>query len=319
MARARSVILMYHRVVASPHDPFWLVVHPDRFAEQLDALRDLADVVPLTSIREHLEGHRVAITFDDGYADNLEIATPELERMGMPATIFVASTLLSASGEFWWDRLEDLVLDPNPACEQIDVPLRGRSVRIDVRTDAGRERALNAIQWEIRTKPRAEIDAMLGRLEAQLGPRRDPCPEHRWMTAEQVRTLASSPVITVGGHTRTHSMLSMLSPGAQWDEIHGCKVDLEAALDRPVTTFAYPFGGPDAVGRVTPRIARKAGYELACSTEPGFVTRWSNRFRLPRLGVYDWSGAEFRSWLGRLLDGGDPVEAARQGASPVAG
>src|SRR5205085_2421930 len=82
--------------VASDHrDPFQLCVHPTNFAAQLEVLREVADVVPLTELwRRRAKRRRrplVALTFDDGYADNLLNAAPLLERGGLPATVYVSS------------------------------------------------------------------------------------------------------------------------------------------------------------------------------------------------------------------------------------
>ena len=67
---AGTLVLLYHRVAQLDHDPYGLAVRPDRFAQQCSILRKRCDVVPL---RDANGGRRqVAITFDDGYADNRE-------------------------------------------------------------------------------------------------------------------------------------------------------------------------------------------------------------------------------------------------------
>ena len=48
----------------------------------------------------------VAITFDDGYSDNLTVAIPILEQMRLPATFFICGDAASDGESFWWERLE---------------------------------------------------------------------------------------------------------------------------------------------------------------------------------------------------------------------
>ena len=47
-----------------------------------------------------------ALTFDDGYKDNLELALPILERLEVPFTVFVTVALASGDAFLWWFALE---------------------------------------------------------------------------------------------------------------------------------------------------------------------------------------------------------------------
>ena len=112
---AGAFILMYHRIADSSSDPWQLCVSPEHFAEQLDVLRRHARVVPVAEIatdgdRRGSVRPRVALTFDDGYADNVSVAQPLLERQEIPATIFVTTGYVDADREFWWDELERVLL-----------------------------------------------------------------------------------------------------------------------------------------------------------------------------------------------------------------
>lgn len=86
-------ILMYHRVRCAPaYDQ--LSVHPDRFEQQMAALRRAGPVLPLDAALERLQRGAMreptyAVTFDDGYLDNLQVALPILRAHAIPATIFV--------------------------------------------------------------------------------------------------------------------------------------------------------------------------------------------------------------------------------------
>ena len=94
--RPHGLILSYHRIAAPSWDPWDLCVSPEHFEKQLEVLAHRAELVPLSDLASQLRAGRrgrpvVALTFDDGYADNLHVAQPLLERYGAPATVFIAT------------------------------------------------------------------------------------------------------------------------------------------------------------------------------------------------------------------------------------
>lgn len=95
----RVVVLCYHSVAPEGRAS----THPGAFAEQMRWLSEHADVVPFALIEPTPSGSgerpRVAITFDDGYADNYTHAFPILTDLGLRATFFLATGLLDADRE----------------------------------------------------------------------------------------------------------------------------------------------------------------------------------------------------------------------------
>ncbi len=68
----------------------------------------------------------IAVTFDDGYANNLHAAKPLLERFTVPATVFVAVGALEDPREFWWDELDGLLLQPGTLPDALQLHVNGR-------------------------------------------------------------------------------------------------------------------------------------------------------------------------------------------------
>jgi peptidoglycan/xylan/chitin deacetylase (PgdA/CDA1 family) len=309
--KPHAVVLMYHRVTACEIDPWNLCVSPQRFAEQLEALKGS---YPIVSMRE-LAGtassqNAVAITFDDGYADNLLQAAPLLEHYEAPACFFLTSGALGIHHEFWWDELERLLLrkaalpstlkirigdswrmfEPGRAAEPA-TDMRGE-IRANPPWKAGANTRLGfyyAVWQTMRTLDEQGRRTALDEIAMQLAEDTAARVSHRTLTADEARRLADCHGIEIGAHSVTHAVLPHLAPAAQSEEIRGSKEHLEKLLNLPVTGFAYPFGD---YSRETAGLVRAAGFAFACTTEAGGISRDSDRFRLPRLGVEDWDGSQ---------------------------
>lgn len=109
-------ILFYHRIADNrPND--WTMGSRD-FVQQLDWLQDNFDIVSLEEAQRRIRSTHndlptVAITFDDGYAENSQTAIPELVRRNLPATYFVATDFMKSGNAFPHDQRRGVPLQPN--------------------------------------------------------------------------------------------------------------------------------------------------------------------------------------------------------------
>jgi peptidoglycan/xylan/chitin deacetylase (PgdA/CDA1 family) len=312
---------MYHRVTELPNDPHLLAVTPEHFAEHLAAIRTHAAPVPLQELagalrRGRVPARAVAITLDDGYADNLHGAKPLLMRHDVPATVFITAGQVGREREFWWDELDRLLLQPGTLPPVLRLRLNGglrewpleeastygeaayqrdRGWNIECRDEPGpRQRVFRALFDLFYLLPSAERWALLDQVAAWAQAPPVVRPSHRTLTTDEVVRLAQGGLVEIGAHTVTHPVLAALPPAEQRREVQESKARLEAALGLEVASFAYPHGScpPEAVASVG-----EAGFACACSSEPQVVFRDADRLRLPRLVVRDWDGATFARWL----------------------
>jgi peptidoglycan/xylan/chitin deacetylase (PgdA/CDA1 family) len=328
-AGARALILLYHRVAELAADPWGLAVTPRHFAEQLDALRDYGRTVGLRQLTAALldgtlENRSVAVTFDDGYADNLHAAKPLLERKDIPATVFVTTGAIGGTREFWWDELDRALLQPSQLPETLNLRISGHTyrwalgdaVQRDVHADQERRswrawdgsepsarhslyRAIYRLLYPLPEEQRRDAqDELLAWAGVPSFPARE---SHRALTHQEVIDLAAGELIEIGAHTVTHSLLAATSSSAQRYEILHSKIQLEQALGRPVTSFAYPFGKRGDYSDETISIVRESGFACACANAAGALGQGVDRFQLPRIYVLDWDGDEFIKQLSPWL------------------
>lgn len=308
------VILMYHRVAELPYDPWGLSVAPAKFAEQLRSLVKARTVVSMDMLAQQLErgelnGSEVAISFDDGYVDNLTVAKPLLEAASAPATVFLTTGRLGASDEFWWDELAHMCLGGRFAVDTT-VHVAGRSLKLafeaqtrptsdwtsDAPPSSERERLylelwtlLQRLEEATRSQCMQDLRQQLGTPEALSG--------NLPMRREDVPRLIDGGLVGVGGHARTHLALTALSSAEKRVEIESSKRDIESLTGRPVSGFAYPFGDRDDEAK---RLTREAGYAWAVSTHSAAIQRRLDLFDLPRLQVLNWTGPQLLERISQL-------------------
>jgi peptidoglycan/xylan/chitin deacetylase (PgdA/CDA1 family) len=320
-------ILLYHRVAELESDPQWLAVTPQNFKGHLAVLSKTAEVVSLEEMHVltaagTLPRRAVAVTFDDGYADNESTAAPLLESARLPATFFVSSLCLRQQSELYWDELDRVMLGLRALPRYFELEVRGSLTRFDLGLEAETsnfERA-RGLQWNATMPTRSarqrayltlcgllkpldhdERERAIESLRATFGIEPGVRDSHRLMDESQLQRLADVPRITIGGHTVHHLMLSQHSLQLQEQEITLGKLDLERALGRQLSVFAYPYGGPDDFSADSKVIAHQAGYELACANYPGVAGASGDRYAWARQLVRDWTPEEFASRLNRWL------------------
>lgn len=286
----RGVILGYHRVAHLTSDPWGIAVHPKHFAEHMEVLRRHYIVLPVQEFLKRitsvtLPDRAVAITFDDGYADNLHQALPVLERYRFPATMFLSTGQLDAPHEYWWDALEASVLG---------APAERSTWKIWEPAPTTRHHTLQTLYAE-----RSMSDGALAtELHRQLTPR----PNYRVLTSKDVERLAASPLIEIGSHTVSHAALGKLTLHEQQQQLEESKARLESLLNIEIAGIAYPFGTKPFYSAETTQIAAQSGYRYGCSFRCGSVYPQSDPMDLPRCGVADWDGAEFHNQLERWFN-----------------
>jgi len=292
---------MYHRVASVSVDPWRLAVSAGHFEDQVRTLRQHADIVPLSQLRESLRQGRgsrpaVAITFDDGYTDNLEVAKPILEHYQSPATVFLATGFIGHRGAFWWDRLAETVLRPDSLPATIALGDGGNALNCDDprlgRSDSEGQRARRRLHdrlWDwLNDRPQAERSSALDRLEGWAGVRRHDDRSAWPMTADEVRQLAAGELIDVGAHTVSHPRLTRLSRREKQAEIGESRSECRRILGVEPSCFAFPNGDYDTE---CVELVREAGFAVACTSRADLVWASGDVHQMPRISVGNVAGA----------------------------
>ncbi len=292
--RARLSILIFHRVLPQPDPLFPGEIDATQFDAICGWVKGWFNVLALDEaarrLREgSLPARALAITFDDGYADNHDVALPILRRHGLPATFFIATGFLDG-GRMW----NDTVIESMRRTTLARLDLRGvcgmdlgiHALESPQRRRAAIDQVIGGIKYMAPGERQAVVEVIAGRAEAVL-------PGDLMMTSDQVRGLHRAGM-QIGGHTVSHPILARLARSAARQEIEAGKKALEALIAEPVRLFAYPNGKPvedytdEAVA-----LAREIGFDAAVSTAWGAADVSADPFQLPRFTPWDRTKLRF--------------------------
>jgi peptidoglycan/xylan/chitin deacetylase (PgdA/CDA1 family) len=235
LRRGSRIVLAYHNIVPDGEAPAGertLHLPLERFREQLDALQRSHDVVSLPELLEPSRKHRrpvAAITFDDAYRGCLTLALPELERRGLPSTVFVTPGLLGSAG-CWWDQLA--------------------SPRTGSQDPREREHLLTALK--------GDAGAVLDHARSR-GVEPTPCPPtHRIATEGELLHASRLQGVRFGAHSWTHRNLAALDEEELAEELAPPLEWLRARIPDVLPWLAFPYGlhSPAVIAQ-----ARRSGYE----------------------------------------------------------
>ncbi len=257
------------------------------FRRQLEWLARHYQVVPLSDVEAAMTGRGgakplAAVTFDDGYENNLTVAWPVLRSMGLPATFFITVDVVERQRPYDHDRIE-LALRYTPRSA---VSLRAGDRRLDVRLDGlhARSRAVYSVKAWLSQLPGDQAAEARRQLDEQCwdeGFLESNRITYRPMTWEQVRRLADEGG-EIGSHTLSHPHLSQVGDDQVLRELSESRTVLASRSGQRVSRLSYPHGSFDA--RVT-RAAEASGYTSAYATTTWYRGVAPDRFAFPRISV----------------------------------
>ena len=287
-------MLIFHRVLPEPDALFPDEIDASRFDELCGWLKGWFNMLSLDDAVARIKtgtlpARAACITFDDGYADNHNVALPILQRHGLTATFFVATGFLDG-GRMWNDTvIESVRLTPLSRL-QLGGPLGARFSNVLVSTIKEKSAAIQAIIDQLKYKPvveRAALTEQIAQL-SQVRPSTD-----LMMTSAEVRALRHAGM-QIGAHTVSHPILATLDRSTAHAEIAESKNTLESLLGERVGLFAYPNGKPEVdYNSESADIVRGLGFDAAVSTRWAASSADTDMLQIPRFTPWDRTNLRF--------------------------
>jgi peptidoglycan/xylan/chitin deacetylase (PgdA/CDA1 family) len=222
-------------------------------------------------------------TFDDGYKDNLRYAYPIFERHQAPMAVYIPTDYPDGKGDLWWIALEKAI----ECADSIEMTIAGRRQSLSVSTTARKHEAFKIVYRWLRSIDEPSARAAVAELCASVGYDTSDLCRSTIMSWDDIRTLASDPLVTIGAHTRRHLALAGLSYSDACSEISESVRRIEREIGQRPAHFSFPYGCGRSAGSREFTLAREFGLKTAVTTRKGLL--FSDHARqmtgLPRISL----------------------------------
>jgi len=280
-------VLMYHGLVRSPLPVGdWCFLAVEQFERQMEYLVRHFKVVHLEDAFAPDAGRSerplACVTFDDGFASVYELALPILERLRIPATVYLVTDLVDSSETVWFARLHQAI------CETRTSEVRLGASRFRLTPAAARVQASAELQQALKALNRADLAVALEDLFDQLDVDKTqarPWDAFRILTTEEIRRMSRDDLVRFGAHTTSHQILTRTTPDDARREIERSVAAVAALVEHPSRGFAYPNGGPDDFDTFAVEAVRHTGIEFAVSTIEGPNGAQTDPYAIRRYGI----------------------------------
>jgi len=302
-------ILRYHSVLENPRDLDDLIgcgiTHSAAvFEQQMRLLSESFVPVTMDDVLDFANGRRktprraVAVTFDDGFADNATVAAPIMARYGICGAFYVTTGTIAPQPPPWFIVLRRAFRLTHK--KEMTSLLDGTVLQLQV-PQQHREAFRQACSYCAVLKLDAQNE-WLAKLENRLEVEPFQDENGLMMTKDQIRELHTAGHI-VGSHTVSHPNVAHIPEGRMKEELELSKIELERVLKTTVDHFSYPspFLQPHYDER-TIRLSREVGYRTATTCTHGLVYQGNEPLACQRVAVPD-GFADFRWSIESALAG----------------
>ena len=290
IAKERVAILKYHSVQEKPElfdDSIGVsIIQPLRvFKRQMEIIAKEYNPVTMDDIlfflrdEKELPKRAVAITFDDGYLDNFEIAGPVLGHFGIRATFYITAGAIKPGAVPWFIRVRHAIWRTQK--EVVLYPPDGRPLSIRSREDK-----IKAMRHSSRMCAKLIGDSLeegIRDIELALDVEPFSLKDGFMMSWNDVRMLSQDGHM-IGSHTVNHLNIAHLRREDIRREVEESKRIIEGKIGEQVIHFSYPNSAltPHFSGETMKSIG-DVGYKTAVVSTSGPVCKGDNPLLLERV------------------------------------
>lgn len=282
-------ILMYHAVIEDPlyiHD--WCFLDSDTFRTQLRYLKTHFNVIRLSEGIEEIKKYNkkrplAAVTFDDGFQNNYDIAFPILREENIPATIFLTTNLIDTDDILWFCKLNQVLAKT----QKLRFNWNGKV--LNLKSPINKAKASSFIQAKLKETPHPRLLNEIRKIIVQLNDNPDyqinlKSP-YRMLSSAAILKMAKSNLIDFGAHTHNHAILRYISSKDKKKEIEKSLDLIEQLTGNHCKFFSYPNGRKQDYDDECIKILKSNRVKAAFTTIPGPNNSATSSMNMRRYGI----------------------------------
>ena len=303
--RQKTAVILYFHSISNDRDGQQNYIGPgitasdETFRKYMRLLRERFQPITLDDLADWISGNKeipersVAVTFDDGFADNYHLAAPIMENFGIRGTFYLTTGCVENQTLPWFCKLlylfelaknQGIILHDQYAKKkwQLDSPQEHQEAYLF------HARQCAALSWK-------QQNERVQWLEKHLSFKYNDSDAPRMMTWKMARELIQKGH-NIGNHTYSHPNIGHTSPEDWHVEIVEAHHSLEKKLEQTPKHFSYPnpFRLNPQCNTESDELVRSLGYKTIVLTEHGSVKRETSPLHLPRLSISEMPLNEFR-------------------------
>lgn len=224
-----------------------------------------------------------ALTFDDGYADNLHAALPICQRYRVPMSTYVTTGFVQRTHVAWWHLIEHLITDN----AEIQIGLKGYPTTFECDTLSRKQKTFDQLAQILTIAPGDDQTAFIEDVGERYGGNPKACAESLFLNEAELQKFAREEYADVGVHGVSHRALASLNADEVERELRESTEYLTSITGTLPRHLAYPYGSPNSVSNREFDLAKRHGFTTAVTTRHGCLTKdEQNLLALPRIPLF---------------------------------
>jgi peptidoglycan/xylan/chitin deacetylase (PgdA/CDA1 family) len=265
-------------------------LHIKDFIKQMKFIKKNLNIISMDQveylIKNKIDKPYVAVTFDDGFKNNYDLAADVLDFYNIPATFYVSTAYIGKKKMFWVDILEDIF--NNKIKDKLEIKL-SKNYIFDTSTKYKRINTLNYVKNYCKNAIFYEKERVLNFLIKKFNFKNkisiNNSYNYKSMNWKDVLDIGNNKNFIIGGHSHNHEILSKLPKDLMKKEIKTCIDLLSKKLKKKINHFSYPEGLGNHFNENIINFLKKSGITTCPTAINGVNFSNQDLFRLKRIMV----------------------------------